>query len=423
MAYAKIRPRRGTATQWETANPILVEGEIGVEVPDDGVGTGTVNIKFGDGVTPWNDLPYGIATVALNANLGMKNLKTYTALSQLGLESADTLESIIAVLPEASEIIIGAGSGTDLVGALPMSGRAGELRISKITSYGGGRGTAEWRQLGANSVWTNSYTNGAFVGWERKVLNSDLAKYLLLTGGKLSGNLSIEHSDATQSESRVINSLGDGVLCVSKLGEFGLYDVSHSKWLTKSDADGNVTFDGKMQKLQTMTELAHIGCGTDNTITEIMTALPKYTEMITGTSATVSNLNTSLGIGGAAGILICRKFGANRGEVIWRRTHSPSTIHTWGWHEGTLSNQEQIALKSDTQRGSGSVTIVSPTTTPSPTEITFENEFSSVPTVMIDSQHRHLLSVSDVTKTGFKVYGMNTELSQISGTFTWVAFG
>lgn len=60
MSFAKIRPRRGTATQWTTANPILAEGEIGIEVPDSGVGTGIVKMKFGDGVTAWNDLPYGV---------------------------------------------------------------------------------------------------------------------------------------------------------------------------------------------------------------------------------------------------------------------------------------------------------------------------------------------------------------------------
>ena len=60
MAYAKIRPRRGTATQWRTANPVLLEGEQGIEVPDSGIGTGVVKIKFGDGVSAWNDLPYGV---------------------------------------------------------------------------------------------------------------------------------------------------------------------------------------------------------------------------------------------------------------------------------------------------------------------------------------------------------------------------
>ena len=62
MSFAKIRPRRGTANQWSNANPILAEGEIGIEVPSTGVGTGTVKIKFGDGSSHWNDLPYGLDT-------------------------------------------------------------------------------------------------------------------------------------------------------------------------------------------------------------------------------------------------------------------------------------------------------------------------------------------------------------------------
>ena len=60
MAYVKLRPRRGTAEEWNKYNIILSEGEFGVEVPADGVGTGISNIKIGDGVTPWNDLPYAI---------------------------------------------------------------------------------------------------------------------------------------------------------------------------------------------------------------------------------------------------------------------------------------------------------------------------------------------------------------------------
>ena len=58
MSYVKIRPRRGTAEQWTTANPVLAEGEIGFEVPAEGVGTGVSRVKLGDGVTAWSDLPY-----------------------------------------------------------------------------------------------------------------------------------------------------------------------------------------------------------------------------------------------------------------------------------------------------------------------------------------------------------------------------
>lgn len=56
--FAKFRPRRSTSTEWEITNPILQEGELVVEVPDSGVGTGLCKFKIGDGYTQWNDLPY-----------------------------------------------------------------------------------------------------------------------------------------------------------------------------------------------------------------------------------------------------------------------------------------------------------------------------------------------------------------------------
>ena len=58
MAYYKIRPKSGTASQWTTANTVLGEREIGFEYPSGGIGTGLVKMKMGDGITPWNSLPY-----------------------------------------------------------------------------------------------------------------------------------------------------------------------------------------------------------------------------------------------------------------------------------------------------------------------------------------------------------------------------
>ena len=68
--YSKIRPRRGTAAQWSTVNPVLAYSEMGIEYPDSGIGTGMVKIKFGDGSTPWNDLEYGVNPEAANAIYG-----------------------------------------------------------------------------------------------------------------------------------------------------------------------------------------------------------------------------------------------------------------------------------------------------------------------------------------------------------------
>jgi len=51
----QIQFRRGTSTEWSntgTANPILAQGEMGIE-------TNTNLFKIGNGILHWNDLPYG----------------------------------------------------------------------------------------------------------------------------------------------------------------------------------------------------------------------------------------------------------------------------------------------------------------------------------------------------------------------------
>ena len=44
-----IQVRRGTAAQWTSVNPVLHDGEYGLE-------TDTKRVKVGDGVTAWNSL-------------------------------------------------------------------------------------------------------------------------------------------------------------------------------------------------------------------------------------------------------------------------------------------------------------------------------------------------------------------------------
>ena len=55
MDFAKFRPRGGTKAQWETANPVLGKREMGIQWESE-IGVGKVVIKFGNGVTAWNNL-------------------------------------------------------------------------------------------------------------------------------------------------------------------------------------------------------------------------------------------------------------------------------------------------------------------------------------------------------------------------------
>lgn len=64
-AGATIKLRRDTAAAWALANPVLSAGEPGVE-------TDTNLVKYGNGVTAWNSLPYSGSTFnpdAISSNL------------------------------------------------------------------------------------------------------------------------------------------------------------------------------------------------------------------------------------------------------------------------------------------------------------------------------------------------------------------
>ena len=61
-----IRPRRGTrSTMYETSKSAMVlkEGELFIEVPDEGVGKGPSKVKIGDGVSAYAALPYALGDI------------------------------------------------------------------------------------------------------------------------------------------------------------------------------------------------------------------------------------------------------------------------------------------------------------------------------------------------------------------------
>lgn len=51
LGITKIQLRRGRAVVWLSSNPLLADGEIGIE-------TDTQRAKIGDGLNTWDDLPY-----------------------------------------------------------------------------------------------------------------------------------------------------------------------------------------------------------------------------------------------------------------------------------------------------------------------------------------------------------------------------
>jgi len=158
--FAKIRPRRGTKAQWETANTVLAEGEIGFEVPDDGVGTGITNLKIGDGTTAWNDLPYAINTASVNESLnGFKNIKINT-----GGSTATMADDIFAIWGD----IEGGNGGVTVNNGTTM------LQGNYIKSMDGTVGSMLLQEIGDNKLHIWSLYNGKY-SLDEFVPKSDLA--------------------------------------------------------------------------------------------------------------------------------------------------------------------------------------------------------------------------------------------------------
>ena len=102
-----IQPRRGTSDQWVSANPVLAVGEMGYE-------TDTRKFKYGDGLTAWLDLPYGIGV----SNLADATILGVELLTSETVEEARTLLNIgTGVSVNATDIVDSSAIGRSVLTA------------------------------------------------------------------------------------------------------------------------------------------------------------------------------------------------------------------------------------------------------------------------------------------------------------------
>ena len=97
----KIQLRRGTASQWTAANPILSEGEFGYE-------SDTTKFKVGSGTASWTELAYALGgDVLTTATASATYLRQDTA-SATYLGITDALNTY---LPISASATLGGGEG------------------------------------------------------------------------------------------------------------------------------------------------------------------------------------------------------------------------------------------------------------------------------------------------------------------------
>lgn len=88
----RIQVRRGTSAEWNTADPVLGQAELGFD-------SGSGVLKVGDGSKNWNHLPTQIKSDAtgISGASGISNIvfMTQTAYNALGSYDAGTLYYIV----------------------------------------------------------------------------------------------------------------------------------------------------------------------------------------------------------------------------------------------------------------------------------------------------------------------------------------
>lgn len=147
----KIQLRRGTTSQWSTANTILLAGEQGYE-------TDTKRIKIGDGSTAWNSLPY-FNDVQINEETNPYTivLSDSDKLIEMNSSSANNL-----IVPPNSSVpfpigtkidILQTGAGQTTVVAdsgVTINSKDGDLKLSGQWSAATliKRGTDSWALIG-----------------------------------------------------------------------------------------------------------------------------------------------------------------------------------------------------------------------------------------------------------------------------------
>lgn len=158
----QIQVRRGTASQWTSANPTLASGEWGFE-------SDTNKTKIGDGSTAWNSLAYATGSVAVGNITGLgSGVATFLATpSSSNLASAVSDETgtgslVFATSPTLVTPVITQGQSTPTFSTNAYTLVAGDAGQLLLASNGSTAGTI--------SIPTDATTNFA-IGTQITILN------------------------------------------------------------------------------------------------------------------------------------------------------------------------------------------------------------------------------------------------------------
>jgi hypothetical protein len=250
----QIQLRRGTASQWTSANPILAEGEMGVELD-------TGKWKFGNGTGTWSVLAYGSGAALLDAdkgditvsNTGTTWLIDAGAVTYAKMQAASTTSKVLGSSSTSTtiqELTLGTGlslSGTTLsaTGATVADADYGNITVSGTgTVWTIDNGVVTYAKMQAAS--TNSKVIGS------SSTSTTLTELTLGTGLSLSGTTLTATGGVTDGDK--------GDITVSSSGASWVIDSGAVTYAKLQTASTNSKLLGTSSTSTTFAELT-IGTG------------------------------------------------------------------------------------------------------------------------------------------------------------------
>ena len=136
----------------------------------------------------WQGWETIISQSELDEITAIRNVQTYSSLSQLGLSFDNTIKEVMRALPINSELIQNtSATENNFTANLPNGAEAGEVRFCK----GGAsqRGFVEFKSYAYDRVYVNRFYDNVFKGWRKVSEQSDLDKKMNISGGETTGQM------------------------------------------------------------------------------------------------------------------------------------------------------------------------------------------------------------------------------------------
>lgn len=133
---SRIQIRNDTAAAWKAANPVLLKGEIGIEID-------TRKIKFGDGISTWETLKY-VSDDIVVATVSPSDKDTAYDVGELWVNQSDKTVFVLIATTERSAVWKRIATGEELL-VVAEAQVAQKLKVARtISIVGDGTGAVKF---------------------------------------------------------------------------------------------------------------------------------------------------------------------------------------------------------------------------------------------------------------------------------------